>query len=99
MRRTRPPVCRQPRWCTSCSPLRSLLGVARTELALTRYLVGELIESPAARLRTLAEFVPLAEAEDGEPITAGRRVQVIKRDPATKRGPRCRRPCPPSAGG
>ena len=64
----------------------SLLGVARTELALTRYLIGELIKSPTARHRTLAEFVPLADAEDWELITAGQRVQVIKRDPSTGRG-------------
>ena len=64
----------------------SLLGVARTELALTRYLIGELIKSPSERLRTLAEFVPLADADDWELITAGQRVQVIKRDPATNRG-------------
>jgi malate dehydrogenase (quinone) len=66
--------------------LGSLLGVARTELALTKYLVGELIKSPSARLRTLAEFVPEAEPDDWELITAGQRVQVIKRDPATNRG-------------
>ena len=66
--------------------LGSLLGVARTELALTRYLVSELVKSPAARHRTLAEFVPLARADDWELITAGQRVQVIKRDPATGRG-------------
>jgi malate dehydrogenase (quinone) len=66
--------------------LGSFLGVARTELALTRYLIGELITSPSARLRTLAEFVPLADAGDWELITAGQRVQVIKRDPSSGRG-------------
>jgi malate dehydrogenase (quinone) len=66
--------------------LGSMLGVARTELALTRYLVGELLQSRSARHRTLTEFVPLAEQADWDVITAGQRVQVIKRDPTTGRG-------------
>jgi malate dehydrogenase (quinone) len=64
----------------------SMLGVARTELALTRYLVGELLQSRDARHRTLTDFVPDADAADWDMITAGQRVQVIKRDPATGRG-------------
>ncbi|MGY1603718.1 malate:quinone oxidoreductase [Geodermatophilus sp. SYSU D00815] len=64
----------------------SMLGVARTELALTRYLVKELLQSRDARHRTLADFVPEADAHDWDMITAGQRVQVIKRDPATGRG-------------
>jgi malate dehydrogenase (quinone) len=66
--------------------LGSMLGVARTELALTRYLVGELLQSRSARHRTLTAFVPRAEQADWDVITAGQRVQVIKRDPATGRG-------------
>ncbi|UOY02368.1 malate dehydrogenase (quinone) [Blastococcus sp. PRF04-17] len=66
--------------------LGSMLGVARTELALTRYLIGELLQSRADRHRTLTHFVPEAEQHDWELITAGQRVQVIKRDPATGRG-------------
>jgi malate dehydrogenase (quinone) len=66
--------------------LGSMLGVARTELALTRYLIGELLQSRSARHTTLAAFVPLAEQQDWDVITAGQRVQVIKRDPATGRG-------------
>ena len=66
--------------------LGSMLGVARTELALTRYLIRELLQSPSARHRTLAGFVPTAEEHDWDMVTAGQRVQVIKRDPATGRG-------------
>jgi malate dehydrogenase (quinone) len=66
--------------------LGSMLGVARTELALTRYLVTELLQSTSARHRTLTGFVPTAEQHDWEMITAGQRVQVIKRDPVTGRG-------------
>jgi malate dehydrogenase (quinone) len=66
--------------------LGSMLGVARTELALTRYLIGELLQSPTARHQTLTDFVPEADERDWDMITAGQRVQVIKRDPATGRG-------------
>jgi malate dehydrogenase (quinone) len=66
--------------------LGSMLGVARTELALTRYLVKELLQSRSDRHATLAGFVPSAEEHDWEMVTAGQRVQVIKRDPTTGRG-------------
>ena len=66
--------------------LGSMLGVAGTELALTRYLIGELLQSRSDRHATLTDFVPEAEEHDWEMITAGQRVQVIKRDPATGRG-------------
>ncbi len=66
--------------------LGSMLGVARTELDLTRYLIKELMQSRSARLRTLRGFVPEAEQADWDMITAGQRVQVIKRDPATGHG-------------
>ncbi len=66
--------------------LGSLLGVARTELALTRYLIGELLQSRSDRHATLTDFVPEAQEHDWDMVTAGQRVQVIKRDPATGRG-------------
>lgn len=66
--------------------LGSMLGVARTELALTRYLIKELLQSRGARHETLQGFVPEAEQADWDMITAGQRVQVIKRDPSTGRG-------------
>ncbi|MGY1746198.1 malate dehydrogenase (quinone) [Blastococcus sp. SYSU D00695] len=66
--------------------LGSMLGVARTELALTKYLIGELLQSRAARHKTLQGFVPLAEQADWDMITAGQRVQVIKRDAASGKG-------------
>src|SRR4051795_1212035 len=64
----------------------SMLGVARSEMALTRYLVRELLQSSGARHTTLTAFVPEADAADWDMITAGQRVQVIKRDPKTGRG-------------
>jgi malate dehydrogenase (quinone) len=66
--------------------LGSMLGVARTNVPLTNYLIRELLQSASARHRTLANFVPTAEEHDWDMITAGQRVQVIKRDPATGRG-------------
>jgi malate dehydrogenase (quinone) len=66
--------------------LGSMLGVARTELALTRYLVTELAKSRPAQMATLRGFAPTADDADWEMITAGQRVQVIKRDPVTGRG-------------
>ncbi|HEX2072261.1 MAG TPA: malate dehydrogenase (quinone) [Geodermatophilus sp.] len=60
--------------------LGSMLGVARDNVPLTRYLISELMKGPEARHRTLTDFVPTAEADDWELITAGQRVQVIKRD-------------------
>jgi malate dehydrogenase (quinone) len=73
---------------TSIRPnnLGSMLGVARTNIPLTNYLIRELLQSPSARHRTLTDFVPTAEAHDWDMVTAGQRVQVIKRDPATGRG-------------
>jgi malate dehydrogenase (quinone) len=64
----------------------SMLGVARTNVPLTTYLIKELLQSREGRHATLTDFVPLAEADDWELVTAGQRVQVIKRDPATGRG-------------
>ncbi|MCL2533850.1 MAG: malate dehydrogenase (quinone) [Nocardiaceae bacterium] len=59
--------------------LMSMLGVGVTELGLTKYLIGELMQGPADRIRTLREFVPRATGGDWELITAGQRVQVIRK--------------------
>ena len=66
--------------------LGTMLGAGVTNVPLTAYLVRELLQSRDARHQTLADFVPTAEAHDWEMVTAGQRVQVIKRDPATGRG-------------
>ncbi|MDP5181290.1 malate:quinone oxidoreductase [Blastococcus sp. BMG 814] len=66
--------------------LGSMLGVARKELALTKYLIGELVQSRSARHRTLQAFVPTAEKRDWDMVTAGQRVQVIKQDPNSGKG-------------
>ncbi|MGW0175005.1 malate dehydrogenase (quinone) [Rhodococcus sp. NPDC003322] len=59
--------------------LMSMLGVGVTELGLTKYLIGELLQSADDRIETLREFVPRATGGDWELITAGQRVQVIRK--------------------
>lgn len=65
--------------------VRSMLSVARDNLDLVKYLVKELIASPAARLRTMRGFFPAATQEPWTLINAGQRVQIIKPHP-TKGG-------------
>ena len=50
-------------------------------VGLTRYLVGQVTQSPAARVEALREFVPEVRGEDWKLEIAGQRVQIIKRDP------------------
>lgn len=59
--------------------LGTLLSAARTNLDLVRHLVTQILTTPAQRLKALRVFVPHARAEDWELVTAGHRVQVIKR--------------------
>ncbi|MCZ2814706.1 malate dehydrogenase (quinone) [Modestobacter sp. VKM Ac-2984] len=66
--------------------LGSMLGAGIANIPLTRYLIGQVLQSTSARFRALEEFVPTAEQDDWELITAGQRVQVIKQDATTGRG-------------
>ena len=65
--------------------LGSMLGAGIANIPLTRYLIGQVLQSTGARFKALEEFVPTAEQGDWELITAGQRVQVIKQD-TTGRG-------------
>jgi malate dehydrogenase (quinone) len=56
-----------------------LVAVAVHNLDLLKYLVTEVLANRDARLRTLRGFMPTARERDWELITAGQRVQVIKR--------------------
>ena len=58
-----------------------MMQVGLRNLDLVRYLVGELLASRAAKLESLREFYPKAEGDDWYELTAGQRVQIIKRDP------------------
>jgi malate dehydrogenase (quinone) len=58
-----------------------MLQVAFKNFDLVKYLVSELLASRAKKLAALREFMPTAKDRDWELITAGQRVQVMKRDP------------------
>ncbi|HVL22809.1 MAG TPA: malate dehydrogenase (quinone) [Thermomicrobiales bacterium] len=63
----------------------TMLTVAKDELPLTLYLIREVLQKHVARVATLRDFVPTAEADDWELIHAGQRVQTMKRT-SNKRG-------------
>jgi malate dehydrogenase (quinone) len=58
-----------------------LLAVGRDNMALTEYLVGQVLETPKARFAALCEYFPNAKQEDWRVEVAGQRVQIIKKDP------------------
>ncbi|WP_368499735.1 malate:quinone oxidoreductase [Herbiconiux sp. A18JL235] len=58
-----------------------MLAVARDNFDLMKYLIGELLASRKKKLAALREFMPTAQSEDWYLITAGQRVQVMKKDP------------------
>ncbi|MEG6589363.1 malate:quinone oxidoreductase [Paenibacillus barengoltzii] len=65
---------------TSVKPhnLLTMLAAGVKEMALTRYLIGQLMLSKEQRMEELRDFVPGAKSEDWDLIVAGQRVQVIK---------------------
>ena len=60
--------------------LGTMVGAGLRNLGLVKYLVGELLASRAAKHRVLQEFAPTAKRGDWRLITAGQRVQIMKRD-------------------
>ncbi len=54
------------------------MGVARYNFDLTRYLVGEVLQSHEDRMESLRKFYPQARSEDWHLAIAGQRVQIIK---------------------
>lgn len=62
----------------SSNNLKPLLGVARHNFNLTRYLVGEALQSHASRMQALRKFYPQAVDSDWQLQDAGKRVQIIK---------------------
>lgn len=59
-----------------------LIGAGLHNLALTRYLLGQVTQTFDDKMRALREFVPYASDEDWDLEIAGQRVQVIKKDEA-----------------
>jgi malate dehydrogenase (quinone) len=55
-----------------------LLTVGVTQMALLRYLVGQLLLSAPDRVEVMREFVPSATLSDWQTTVAGQRVQVIR---------------------
>lgn len=61
-----------------------MLAVAKDEFSLVTYLLSQLTASKKKKFKELKDFMPEAEMKDWRLITAGQRVQVMKRD--AKRG-------------
>jgi malate dehydrogenase (quinone) len=58
-----------------------MLAVGRDNMALTEYLIGQVLESKEARFALLREFYPKVDEKDWRVEVAGQRVQIIKKDP------------------
>jgi len=56
----------------------TMLSAGVKEMALTKYLVQQVLLSNEKRLDELREFIPEAKGEDWDTMVAGQRVQVIK---------------------
>ncbi len=58
-----------------------MLAVARDDLGLLKYLIGQVVQTSRHRFAALQEFYPRARPADWKLEVAGQRVQIIKRDP------------------
>ena len=58
-----------------------MLNVGKDNLDLVQYLVGQARLDDADRQAELVKYFPNAKQEDWKLVTAGQRVQIIKRDP------------------
>ena len=57
-----------------------LLSVARDNMGLTEYLIGQVLQSSAHQFAALRQFFPKAGRSDWREAVAGQRVQIIKPD-------------------
>jgi malate dehydrogenase (quinone) len=58
-----------------------MLAVARDDVALSEYLIGQVLQTSAHQFAMLQQFFPLAKRHDWKEAVAGQRVQIIKPDP------------------
>jgi len=61
--------------------LRPMLSVSRTNMDLTKYLIGEVLQSHSDRMASLRNYFPDAQEENWRLQNAGQRVQIIKKSP------------------
>ncbi|MCU1581043.1 MAG: malate:quinone oxidoreductase [Microbacteriaceae bacterium] len=57
-----------------------MIAAGASNLSLLRYLIGQLLARKSTKFKALQEFMPKADPKDWYQITAGQRVQVIKKD-------------------
>lgn len=60
----------------------TMLAAGVKEMALTKYLIQQVMLSNEKRMEELREFIPKARSEDWGIVVAGQRVQVIKDTPS-----------------
>jgi malate dehydrogenase (quinone) len=60
--------------------IRSMIGAWIHNIPLTRYLIGQVLQSPQDRITALREYMPSADMKDRELREAWYRVQIIKPD-------------------
>ncbi|MBU9712880.1 malate:quinone oxidoreductase [Bacillus tamaricis] len=56
----------------------TMLAAGAKEMALTKYLIQQVMLNKDQRMEELREFIPKAKSEDWDLVVAGQRVQVIK---------------------
>lgn len=64
----------------------TMLAAGAKEMALTKYLIQQVLLSNDKRMEELREFIPNAKSEDWDIVVAGQRVQVIKDTDAGGKG-------------
>jgi len=57
-----------------------MIAAGASNLGLVKYLIGQLVARKSTKFASLEEFFPNADPKDWYRITAGQRVQVIKKD-------------------